>query len=123
MTPNLDKYFFWWKGLRAGDPFTLIDDRRQMEDGFDGRGPQVGEKFTKWFATNEAPRVFEIVVVHPEHDGKRVYECRYVGFAPTINRPPKPGELLPADPRPQLPKLSGGEYAAVPRAVEELLGA
>lgn len=98
MTPNLDKYHPWWKRLRPGDPFTLIDDRRQMENGFDGRTPNVGELFTKWFSTAEAPRVFEIITVHPERNGVRVYECCYVGFAPTIERGPHDGETFPAAP-------------------------
>ncbi len=118
MTPNLDKYFPWWKRLRADDPFTLIDDRHEMEDCFDGHTAAVGDTFTKWFSTNEPPRVFRIVAVHPERDGVRVYECRFVGFAPPIKPRPPGGEGHPVRPLPRRPTLNGGEYIAVARARE-----
>lgn len=70
--------------LQPGDPYSFFQKELiKAEDPIDETKDfflAIGDRFSKWFATNEPGRVFEITGVYktPEH---WVYQTKFLGFA------------------------------------------
>ncbi|MGJ5032285.1 hypothetical protein ACQR1I_35985 [Bradyrhizobium sp. HKCCYLS2038] len=64
-----------FRSLAPGDPWTMILDAPILTEA--GEPMAVGEIISKWFATNEPGRLFQITRVHGS-----TYEIVFVGFEP-----------------------------------------